>query len=83
MCVLPAPLEDHGQALRWNNANGFAQDWQGRLITCEHGRHRLTCSEPDGSITIMFNLYRGQRVNGPDEEWSAQDIAGELTHGWR
>ena len=50
-----------------NNANGLTRDRQGRLIACEHGTRRVTRLEPDGSITVVANNYRGVRLNRPND----------------
>ena len=57
-----------------NYANGLTRDRQGRLIACEHGgatpeefNSRVTRLEPDGSITVVANNYRGYRLNRPND----------------
>ena len=50
-----------------NNANGLTRDPQGRLIACEHSSRRVTRVEPDGSITVVANSYRGWRLNRPND----------------
>ena len=50
-----------------NFANGLTRDCQGRLIACEHGTRRVTRQEPDGSITVVANNYRGRRLNRPND----------------
>ena len=50
-----------------NYANGLTRDLQGRLIACEHGTRRVTRQEPDGSITVVSNSYRGSRLNRPND----------------
>ena len=50
-----------------NYANGLTRDLQGRLIACEHGTRRVTRQEPDGSITVVSNSYRGARLNRPND----------------
>ncbi len=50
-----------------NEANGLARDMQGRLIACEPGARRVTRLEADGSITVVANNYRGQRLNQPND----------------
>ncbi len=50
-----------------NNANGLARDPQGRLVACEHATRRVTREEPDGSITVVADNYRGQRLNRPND----------------
>jgi gluconolactonase len=50
-----------------NNSNGNTRDRQGRLVTCEHGTRRVTRTEPDGSITVLADNYRGKRLNSPND----------------
>ncbi len=57
-----------------NYANGLTRDRQGRLIACEHGgatpgeyNSRVTRTEPDGSLTVVANNYRGHRLNRPND----------------
>ena len=50
-----------------NNANGLTRDPSGRLIACEHGTRRVTRFEPDGSITVVANSYKGTRLNRPND----------------
>jgi len=50
-----------------NNANGLVLDNEGRLIACEHGSRRVTRTEPDGSITVLAELYDGKRLNSPND----------------
>jgi gluconolactonase len=48
-------------------ANGNTVDRQGRLITCEQGNRRVTRTEPDGTITVLADRYRGKRLNSPND----------------
>ena len=50
-----------------NQANGLTRDPQGRLLACEHQTRRVTRLEPDGSITVVANSYRGGRLNRPND----------------
>ncbi len=50
-----------------NNANGLTRDFQGRLLICEGGAHRVTRMESDGSVTIVANSYQGTRLNRPND----------------
>jgi gluconolactonase len=50
-----------------DRANGLTRDIQGRLIACEHESRRVTRLEPDGSITVVANSYRGWRLNRPND----------------
>jgi gluconolactonase len=50
-----------------NNSNGNTRDREGRLVTCEHGARRVTRTEPDGTITVLADKYRGKRLNSPND----------------
>jgi gluconolactonase len=48
-------------------ANGHTVDRLGRLISCEQGPRRVTRTEPDGSVTVLADRYRGGRFNSPND----------------
>lgn len=48
-------------------SNGNTVDRQGRLVTCEQGNRRVTCTEHDGSITVLADRYQGKRLNSPND----------------
>ena len=48
-------------------ANGNTLDPRGRLVTCEAGRRRVTCTEPDGAITVLAAHHEGKRLNAPND----------------
>ena len=48
-------------------ANGHTVDRMGRLISCEQGPRRVTRTEPDGSVTVLADRYRGDRFNSPND----------------
>ena len=50
-----------------NYSNGNTRDRQGRLVTCEHGARRVTRTEPDGTITVLVDAFRGKRLNSPND----------------
>src|SRR5688572_9083439 len=50
-----------------NFANGHTRDRQGRLVSCEHGSRSVTRTEPDGTITVLADGYRGKRLNSPND----------------
>ena len=58
-----------------NFANGHTRDLQGRLVSCEHGARRVTRTEPDGSVTVIADSYRGRRLNSPNDVIVAPDGA--------
>jgi gluconolactonase len=50
-----------------NFANGNTRDREGRLVTCEHGGRRVSRTEPDGTVTVVADRYRGKRLNSPND----------------
>jgi gluconolactonase len=48
-------------------ANGHARDAQGRLISCSHQHRRLERREPDGTVTVLADQFRGRRLNSPND----------------
>jgi gluconolactonase len=48
-------------------ANGNTRDRQGRLITCEMDSQRLTCTEYDGTITVLADSFDGKKLTGPND----------------
>jgi gluconolactonase len=58
-----ADIAEYGQP----GANGNTLDPQGRLTTNEHGNHRVTRTEKDGSITVLADSYEGRRLNSPND----------------
>jgi len=64
-------LEDDGHVsvfrAQSNFANGNTRDREGRLLTCEHGSHRVTRTEPDGTVTVVIDSFQGKRLNSPND----------------
>jgi gluconolactonase len=58
-----ADLAEYGQP----GSNGLTLDRQGRLTINEHGRHRVTRLEKDGSLTVLAERYQGKRLNSPND----------------
>ena len=50
-----------------NYSNGNTVDRSGRLVTCEHLTHRISRTEPDGTIVPLVDNYRGKRFNSPND----------------
>lgn len=50
-----------------NYANGHTRDRDGRLVSCEHGKRRVTRTELDGSITVIADAYQGKPLNSPND----------------
>ena len=58
-----ADVAEYGQP----GSNGLALDKQGRLTVNEHGNHRVSRTEKDGSITVLADSYEGKRLNSPND----------------
>ena len=50
-----------------NFANGHTRDRLGRLISCEHGRRRVSRTEHDGSVTVIADSFNGKPLNSPND----------------
>jgi gluconolactonase len=48
-------------------SNGLTFDPQGRLTICQHGNRRVIRVEPHGNITVLADVYEGQRLNSPND----------------
>ena len=63
--------EETGAASVWRKPSGYAngntRDRQGRLITCEHGRRRVSRTEHDGRIATLADRFEGKRLNSPND----------------
>jgi gluconolactonase len=49
------------------NSNGNTVDNQGRLVTCEHRRRRVSRTEIDGKIITLADKWQGRRFNSPND----------------
>jgi len=58
-----ADVTEYGQP----GSNGLTLDPQGRLTINEHGNHRVTRLEADGSLTVLADRYQGKRLNSPND----------------
>lgn len=48
-------------------SNGLAYDIYGRLLAAEHGGRRVSILEPDGSIGILADNYKGRKLHSPND----------------
>ncbi|MFI5323472.1 MAG: SMP-30/gluconolactonase/LRE family protein, partial [Thermodesulfobacteriota bacterium] len=48
-------------------SNGLALDKSGRLTIDEHGNHRVSRLEKDGTVTVLADSYKGKRLNSPND----------------
>lgn len=58
-----ADIADYGQP----GSNGLTLDQAGRLTINEHGNHRVSRIEKDGSVTVLAKAYEGKRLNSPND----------------
>lgn len=56
-------IAEYGQP----GSNGLALDPQGRLTIDEHGNHRVTRVETNGTTTVLADSYKGKRLNSPND----------------
>jgi len=54
-------------------SNGHTRDRAGRLISCEQGNRRVVRTEPDGTLTVLADRYRGLRLNSPNDVVETSD----------
>lgn len=63
--------EANGSVTEFRNpshySNGHTRDLQGRLITCEHGKRRVSRTEADGTVVTVVDKYDGKRFNSPND----------------
>jgi gluconolactonase len=50
-----------------NFENGHYRDFEGRLLSCEHGGRCISRTEPDGRKVILVDRYQGKRLNSPND----------------
>jgi len=50
-----------------NNTNGNTFDWEGRLVSCEHGARRVVRHEHNGAITVLTDKWQGKPLNAPND----------------
>ena len=58
-----ADIAEYGQP----GSNGLTLDAQGRLTIDEHGNHRVSRLEKDGTVTVLVDSYEGKRLNSPND----------------
>ncbi len=58
-----ADISEYGQP----GSNGLTLDGQGRLTINEHGNHRVSRIEKDGSVTVLADKFEGKRLNSPND----------------
>jgi gluconolactonase len=56
-------ISEYGQP----GSNGLTLDANGRLTINEHGNHRVSRLEKDGTLTVLADKYEGKRLNSPND----------------
>mgnify|MGYP000921119435 CR=1 FL=1 len=56
-------IAEYGQP----GSNGLTLDPAGRLTINEHGRHRVSRLERDGTLTVLADAFHGKRLNSPND----------------
>jgi gluconolactonase len=63
--------EETGAVSAWRSPSGYAngntRDRLGRLVTCEHGRRRVSRTEPDGRIITLVDSFEKKKLNSPND----------------
>jgi gluconolactonase len=49
------------------NSNGNTFDWDGRLVSCEHGHRRVVRYEHNGKLTVLADNWQGKPLNAPND----------------
>ncbi|SDO07691.1 SMP-30/gluconolactonase/LRE family protein [Ensifer sp. YR511] len=47
--------------------NGHTRDREGRLVSCEHGRRRVSRTELDGRVVTLVDRFEGKQLNSPND----------------
>jgi gluconolactonase len=48
-------------------SNGNTFDFEGRLLSCQHGNRRVARYEHDGSLTVVAGRWNGKPLNSPND----------------
>jgi gluconolactonase len=50
-----------------NSTNGNTLDLEGRLISAEHGAHRVSRTEKNGEVVSLIESFEGKNLNSPND----------------
>ena len=50
-----------------NYSNGNTFDWEGRLLSCEHGTRRVVRYEHNGTVSVLTDKFQGKPYNAPND----------------
>ena len=48
-------------------SNALAYNRQGNILVCQHGDHAIAMITKNGTLKTVVNLYKGKRLNSPDD----------------
>ncbi len=68
--VLMRRLEEDGHISKMrssNNSNGNTFDYEGRLVSCEHGTRRVVRYEHSGKVSVLADKFDGKILNAPND----------------
>ncbi|MGO9010690.1 MAG: SMP-30/gluconolactonase/LRE family protein [Bryobacteraceae bacterium] len=64
-------LEEDGHVSVFHDPSGYSNgntfDFEGRLVSCQHGPRRVARYEHDGSVTVIADRWNGKRLNSPND----------------
>jgi gluconolactonase len=64
-------LDDDGHVSEFRKDSGYSNgntyDFEGRLVSCEHGNRRVVRYEHDGSVTVLADKFNGKKLNAPND----------------
>jgi len=64
-------LEEDGHVSVFHEPSGYSNgntfDFQGRLVSCQHGLRRVVRYEHDGSVTAIADRYNNKSLNSPND----------------
>ena len=50
-----------------NSTNGNTLDLEGRLVSAEHGAHRVSRTEKKGEVVTLIESFEGKNLNSPND----------------
>ena len=64
-------IEEDGRVTVFRSPSGFSNgntfDFEGRELSCEHGNRRVARYEPNGTVTVIADKFKGKRLNSPND----------------
>jgi gluconolactonase len=64
-------VEDDGRVSVFHDPAGYTNgntfDFEGRLLSCQHGNRRVIRYEHNGSVTVIADKWQGKPLNSPND----------------